>query len=151
MKKVTKYLAILAACFLLITNLHLALLDYGLPTIHLSQSVLAQTGSSNGSSSGSSGGDSGSDPVPTACPTATITTATYNRDNPSHCTCTVKRKISVSGSAGTSPGGSISYETYSFSGIENTCKSSSNSGDHCSAYACSTSQSGGGTGGGTSN
>ena len=150
MKKVTKYLAILTACFLLITNLHLALLDYGLPTIHLSQSVLAQTGST-GDSSGNSGGDSGSDPVPTACPTATITTATYNRDNPSHCTCTVKRRISVSGSGGTSPGGSVSYETYSFSGIENTCKSSSNSSDRCSAYACSTAQTGGGTGGTGSN
>lgn len=142
-KNIIKGLGIFSICFILVTNLQYSLFNYGLSSNSLSQSIFAQTTTGGGTTGGGTtgGGTTAvSDPMPTECPPATITNLTSQKNNAKACYCTVKRKIVASGS---SSGGSVSYETISFRGMENTCVSGKET-DICSAFACSTRQIAGG-------
>jgi|GEM_PF-6303658 len=138
MNKILKIVVSGLACFMLVANLHHVIGNYGLSTNSISLPIFAQTGSGTGGTS-TGGGGTTSDPVPTACPEATITPLIDQKNDARSCNCTVKRRIVGEGST---TGGNIEYEYYTFRGIENTCKSGSST---CNAFACSSTQTGGGS------
>lgn len=100
-----------------------------------SKGALNFTNNGYAQSSGSEGGGTpGGTTVPTACPTATITDLNGVANDPSSCNCTVSYSVVVS----VNPY-KLEIRNASFRGIENTCKSGSET-SVCRAYACSSSQ-----------
>jgi hypothetical protein len=146
-----KVVAVVAIAFGLVANLQYAFTNYGMGEFNLSMPLIAQTnGETNGGTNGdtntggtngggSNGGSNVDFSVPTACPEATITNLKDQRNNAQSCSCTASYNVLVSSSPW-----KVDVKYVSFQGIRNTCKSGSSS-QTCDAFACSSTQTGGGT------